>query len=499
MSLTLYCFSPDILAHGSLYTTDLGLAAFFFFSVFALKRFFDQPSASRAVFAGILCGLTFVTKISGLALFPITTLLFILFYATQKPSRTVGPLPEKADLMLGVLSLYLIVNALGQKQAMVTLGPLFLLAAYLCLRDQKKFLRRYGAMILKGFLIVCAALSFFFAVKLKKKYGVEVSMVFLLWNAVAAVLSLVLLKFFSKNPVIHLVKLFLIVWLFAGLTIILDYTDFAYKCYRFIGFGNFVKPLGIVLSHSMGGHRACVEGSFVTCDWRYFFGTLAVKMPLLPLGLAGLGLLQLVFSRRSLLFKSLVILPPAIFLGIAVFNGINIGVRHILPVYPFLFLLGGFPAVALANMKPGVMKKTFMAVLAAAIILFAGRTFLTAPHYLSYFNEAVGGSDHGARLVAGSSLDWGQDNRRLAEFVRDRKIPFIKIVGEAMNADIYDFYKISWAPMTEEEFQSPAPGYYALGIVAYAALQKTPDSWFCGKMPAYRVGKTYYVFEVPGK
>jgi len=82
---------------------------------------------------------------------------------------------------------------------------------------------------------------------------------------------------------IRILKYFLAVWVFAALFIVLGYTDFAYKFYRLIGFGNYMKPLGIVLSHSAGGHGACGEGSFITCDWKYFPGVLAIKTPLLTL------------------------------------------------------------------------------------------------------------------------------------------------------------------------------------------------------------------------
>ena len=99
--------------------------------------------------------------------------------------------------------------------------------------------------------------------------------------------------------------------------------------------------------------------------------------------------------------------------------------------------------------------------------------------------------------MADSNLNWGQDNKRLAEFVLEKKISFIKIGGEAMNADVYDYYKIPWKMLEPRDLIAPAPGFYGLGIGYYTAQQKDPRSWFYDKQPLYRVGKTFYVFEVP--
>ena len=108
--------------------------------------------------------------------------------------------------------------------------------------------------------------------------------------------------------------------------------------------------------------------------------------------------------------------------------------------------------------------------------------------------------------MADSNLNWGQDNKRLAEFVLAKKIPLIKIMDPAMNVDIYDYYKIPWKMFGPDDLINPAPGFYALGIGCYTQLNRnlgtvsTPrvtESWFKGRQPLYRVGKTFYVFKVP--
>ena len=52
---------------------------------------------------------------------------------------------------------------------------------------------------------------------------------------------------------------------------------------------------------------------------------------------------------------------------------------------------------------------------------------LTFPFYISYFNETIGGSINGYKYVADSNLDWGQDLKRLAEYVEENNIEIIKV------------------------------------------------------------------------
>ena len=498
LSLALFSFSPNIIAHGSLFATDMGLTVFYFFTIYALKQFFDAPSDRRVLWIGLACGAALMSKISSLILLPVLSSLFLVYcFSGGKQTLVKAPSLGFEKWILGI-ALFLVANAIGERQAMVLFGPFLVFAVYLCARDIEKIrnskIFRIGLKIaaLAG-AIVCIV----FSVRLKKRYGVSAAVFLTVGNLIALGVAVMFTRLSSEDVRIRILKCFLAVWVLAALVIVLGYTDFFYKFYRFIGFGNYMAPLGIVLSHSKGGHGICVEGSFITCNWRYFPGVMAVKTPLLTLLLSGVGALMLLVSRRPVLIKTLVLIPIAFFLGAAMANKINIGLRHILPIYPFLFLLAGLPGAAIANMKASIFKKTLAAVLLILWMFLAGRTLQTAPDYLAYFNEFVGRSDQGSKLVADSNLNWGQDNKRLAEFVLEKKIPAIKVGNEAMNAEVFDYYKIPWKTLESTDLVNPAPGFYALGIGYYNEQQKDPKSWFKGKQPLYRVGKTFYVFEVP--
>ena len=75
IALTLVTFDPNLLAHGALITTDVGLACFMFLSVYRFYRFVKSPSALRLIAAGAAVGLVLAVKHTGLLVLPILFLL----------------------------------------------------------------------------------------------------------------------------------------------------------------------------------------------------------------------------------------------------------------------------------------------------------------------------------------------------------------------------------------------------------------------------------------
>ena len=70
IALTLLTFDPNVLAHGALITTDVGLACFMFLSVYMFYRFVKSPSALRLIAAGAAVGLVLAVKHTGLLVLP---------------------------------------------------------------------------------------------------------------------------------------------------------------------------------------------------------------------------------------------------------------------------------------------------------------------------------------------------------------------------------------------------------------------------------------------
>jgi hypothetical protein len=106
-------------------------------------------------------------------------------------------------------------------------------------------------------------------------------------------------------------------------------------------------------------------------------------------------------------------LPATIFMVMSISSNLNIGLRHVLPVYPPLFVGVGW-IIALAWRRWGWK---IVGTAAAAIgVGLAVESFAIAPDYLTFFNVAAGGQRGGLYRLGDSNLDWGQDLPLLAEW-----------------------------------------------------------------------------------
>jgi hypothetical protein len=79
VALVLFCFSPTVLAHGALVTTDAGFALAFLATCATGARFLVKPSWTRTLVFGSVLGLAQLTKFSALMLYPISLLALLLF------------------------------------------------------------------------------------------------------------------------------------------------------------------------------------------------------------------------------------------------------------------------------------------------------------------------------------------------------------------------------------------------------------------------------------
>src|SRR5439155_15467068 len=89
---------------------------------------------------------------------------------------------------------------------------------------------------------------------------------------------------------------------------------------------------------------------------------------------------------------------------------VDLGVRVILPVLPFLYLFTGRLAV------PGCCRVPRSMVLGGCLFWSALASWQAAPHQIAYFNELAGGSTGGLKYCADSNLDWGQGLPQLKEY-----------------------------------------------------------------------------------
>jgi 4-amino-4-deoxy-L-arabinose transferase-like glycosyltransferase len=140
---------------------------------------------------------------------------------------------------------------------------------------------------------------------------------------------------------------------------------------------------------------------YSTGQWFFFPGMFAIKTTLTLMVLLALaGFAGIRGRRREFLFLTI---PAAFFLLVSVASKLNLGIRHILPIYPFCIVLAGAAAAALA------MRSIRWRIAVAALLAFTVVSSIHSfPDFLPYSNEAAGGPSNTWRLVTDSNDDWGQ-------------------------------------------------------------------------------------------
>jgi hypothetical protein len=162
--------------------------------------------------------------------------------------------------------------------------------------------------------------------------------------------------------------------------------------------------------HNTLGHPAYLLGEARTFGWWYYFPVaIAVKTPIAFLLLLAVGLWVCWGNRGRIAY----LLPVAFALGIllpAMSGNVNIGVRHVLPVYLAFSIVGALGLVELLR-RSATAKWTAPVACVLALWLVATGA-INHPNYLPYFNELVRFPQD--RVLCDSDYDWGQDIKKLA-------------------------------------------------------------------------------------
>lgn len=178
------------------------------------------------------------------------------------------------------------------------------------------------------------------------------------------------------------------------------------------------------IAGSQSGRSAFLIGEYSTTGWwHYFIVAFLIKTPIPALILLIASVLHLAMDRDS----ALTALKYAIFPAVLVFTAVsmqrvNIGLRHALPAFPFVFLVIGYAA----RMK-AASSRAARAVIAISVIWQIVSAVKIHPHELAYFNEFAGGPRNGYRYLVDSNLDWGQELVGLKEYMERNGIKRIKL------------------------------------------------------------------------
>jgi 4-amino-4-deoxy-L-arabinose transferase-like glycosyltransferase len=324
LSLGLYCFSPLVIAHSRLATSDMAASLGFMLALMATWGLLNRPGFINALLAGGGLGILALSKMSVVIMAPVIMLMLFVYYVYRQRGLTTATVSGANHAR----EIYLVV---AYFLAAVAVAILFIWIPYLSTNT---------------------------------RYSFD-------WSVL------------DRAPV-----------LVASII----------TSFRQLGFlpESYLYGLAYVLSYSVD-RLVFAAGHFqVGGFWWFFPYAILVKTPLVTLACI---LLSGIFLARQAAAKWYQASPLIIFIltymVIALMSGLNIGLRHLLPIYPMLFILCGVLFYRSST------KKALLLLPVLGLLMFESGS--VHPHYLSFFNILSGGPSNGHRMLVDSSLDWGQD------------------------------------------------------------------------------------------
>ncbi len=464
LSLALWVFCPNILAHSRLVTSDLGATAVGVAATYAFWRYLHQPAWFRAVIAGTALGLAALTKFSMLVLYAVWPFLWLVNLALAVPR---GQWPRR----------------IGQGVA----GAIAILSCSVVVIDAGYFFEKVGTR-LGDFEFGSRTLTRRVAPGTKRPE--------------------------SLNPLLDITWQFRVnrfrgTWLGRLPTPLPEHfvTGFDEQKIETEGIpesyglawereksqpGSIARQLAAPepAEDKPNGYPVYLDGELRRGGWwYYYFLTLAYKVPegtWLLVILSGLVLVGVRQTREEWSNEiALATVPAVILISISFLTDINLGLRYVLPIAPYVFVATGKIAPWILGLSP-ISRRLMTSLVACSLGSTVVATTLIHPHYLAYFNWASGGPDRVPPHLIDSNLDWGQDLVSLREWCQ-KTIPSHELglvyFGQinpsifAVRGEAFRWFLPPAAPGTMQPMQpsnrnliGPAkqltPGYYAVSATA---------------------------------
>ncbi|MEK7519339.1 MAG: glycosyltransferase family 39 protein [Patescibacteria group bacterium] len=440
--LSLFTFSPEFLAHGRLVTTDVGAALGALIAIIFWLKFLQNPSLKNVIFAGLTFGLAQLFKFTLLLLIPFFIIITIIYIF----------LFTKKELSRG-----------------------------------KIFFSYFGKAILAGLI------GFLFIIWPIYQFNV--------WHYPIEQQVRDTRADISSNPASFAKEI--TIWM-AG-------KEFLRAPAQYF------RGILMALQRSAWGNTTYFLGQISAEGWRYYFPLIYLFK--LPLAFHFLSILAIILFFVSFLKKKLgekikltqnnfwifAIFFWVIFYWIAAIkSNLNIGLRHLIPVLPFTYIL---VVLAIYQSFQTISKKiNRLYFILVTVLLFSWYIFssiLTFPHYLSYFNELGGGIKNGHKIAVDSNYDWGQDFYRLIKFVEENKID--KIYLDYFGGEESEYWlKEKYVRFDPKEMKGPPKGWLAVSsnhlMGGVAKPKKGFDQetsfydWLEGKEPFGRAGYSIFIY-----
>lgn len=142
--------------------------------------------------------------------------------------------------------------------------------------------------------------------------------------------------------------------------------------------------------------------------WWYFPVAVLIKTTLGLLALLALSVFAIITRRlRWSREVAYLILPAAVYFAIAMGVGMDIGARHLLPVYAMMDVLAGGTIMALSR-RNGHWVPVWTWICSLLVVAHVASALSAFPNYMAYANRAWGGPENAHNLLSDANVDWGQ-------------------------------------------------------------------------------------------
>jgi PQQ-dependent dehydrogenase (methanol/ethanol family) len=412
LAVLLTASMPQILAHSSLATTDIPLAATLCWALYAFARWIDRPSRRHTLFFGLAGGAALVTKFSSIPFFAVAALLIVIAIAIteRREARLARSLPDESREARTV--------AEGERSRGIARRYLVALSPY--------WRPGLAAALVAG-LVVWATYRFHVA----------------------------LARGFIPVPAPELIE---------GIRQLAAHNDLGHPSYLF----------GEISRHGW---------------WYYWPVVLALKTPVafLSLGAVGVAFTMLGRGRRTGWRALSPLLGALAILIVAMLGSIDIGVRHVLPIYPLLAIPAAGAAVALWQQRQRVAVRVALVALVAWQVADAARVY---PEFLADFNIMAGRNP--SRVLVDSNLDWGQDLRELADTLAARNVSSLSLFYFGTTPvgafGLADTVRIGGA--------GPATGWIAASRTYLRGAYAPCFTWLRDYTPVAKIGSSMLLYHI---
>ncbi|MFH1236434.1 MAG: glycosyltransferase family 39 protein [Parcubacteria group bacterium] len=442
IALGWYAFDPNFLAHGRYVTTDVGAALAYLATMFMLLRLLEQWSRRRLVGFSIVFALAQMTKFSAIFLWVLIIVIPIAWLLTLHKER---PIMRFVCRRVGALIGW---AALGT--AIITM--LFYFGQVRYGHDDyhmQEYLVERDELIAAG--------------QLEDQH--ELVQVAAEWSDRETFTDRFIMRVLYDTPI----------------------PAWSY-------FKGFTK----LFVHNVTGHSAYLLGEFSRHGvWQYFPIAFFAKTPAVTFSLV-VVILALVFTplrKRWKVFSNswlaMLGLAGSLYFAWSMTSGLNLGVRHIFPVYPVLFILIGTLLAACWRQGNRWLKLTVI----AFALLYGFSSFASFPTYTTYFSEFVGGTNNGHRILSDSNLDWGQDLKRLGTYLNDESITDVCLsyFGQAWMS----YYGLEYPPVptNNEPHGSDDVNCVVAMSKSHMFSEDGKYSWLAAYRPDHDVGGSIWIYD----